>query len=94
MAEQLGERFGVERWRFTNSGTESTMGAIRVARAATGRADVMKVFGAYHGHHDTVMVSLGVPSDQAGPAGAPPSLPWGGRHPAGDGRSAPRSASA
>ena len=77
VAEQLGERFGLERWRFTNSGTESTMSAIRVARAATGRADVMKVFGAYHGHHDTVMVSLGLPSDQAGPAGAPPSLPWG-----------------
>jgi glutamate-1-semialdehyde 2,1-aminomutase len=74
VAEELARRFGLERWRFTNSGTESTMSAIRLARAYTGRDDLMKIFGAYHGHHDTVMVSLGVPYELAV---EPSSLPWG-----------------
>ena len=77
VAEELAARFGLERWRFTNSGTESTMGAIRIARALTGRADVLKIFGAYHGHHETVMVSLGVPLAEIGPSEAPASLSWG-----------------
>jgi glutamate-1-semialdehyde 2,1-aminomutase len=74
VAEELARRFGLDRWRFTNSGTESTMSAIRLARAYTGRDDVMKIFGAYHGHLDTVMVSLGVPYELAV---EPSSLPWG-----------------
>ena len=44
--------------RFANSGTEATMDAIRVARAATGRDDIVKIEGSYHGHHDTVMFSV------------------------------------
>ncbi len=36
------------------------MDAIRIARAYTGRDYVVKIFGSYHGHHDYVMVSLGV----------------------------------
>ena len=47
-------------WRYTNSGSESTMDAIRIARARTGRDTVVKIFGSYHGHHDAVMVSIGV----------------------------------
>ena len=39
-------------WRYTNSGSESTMDAIRIARAYTGRETIMKIFGSYHGHHD------------------------------------------
>lgn len=58
LAEELCRRFGLERVRFTNSGTEATMDAIRVARAATGRDIVVKVEGSYHGHHDTVMFSV------------------------------------
>lgn len=57
-AEELCRRFGLERIRFTNSGTEATMDAIRVARGATGRDVVVKVEGSYHGHHDTVMFSV------------------------------------
>lgn len=57
-AEELCRRFGLERVRFTNSGTEATMDAIRVARGATGRDVVVKVEGSYHGHHDTVMFSV------------------------------------
>jgi glutamate-1-semialdehyde 2,1-aminomutase len=67
VADELTRRFGLERWRFTNSGTESTMGAMRIARALTGRADVVKIVGAYHGHHDAVMASLGAPYEAGVP---------------------------
>ncbi|HEX8104987.1 MAG TPA: aspartate aminotransferase family protein [Solirubrobacteraceae bacterium] len=77
VAEDLRRRWDLPRWRYTNSGSESTMDAIRIARAFTGREDVMKIFGSYHGHHDTVMVSIGVEYDRIGPREAPASLPYG-----------------
>ena len=45
--------------RFMNSGTESTMSAIRLARAATGRNKIVKFEGSYHGAHDYVLVKSG-----------------------------------
>jgi glutamate-1-semialdehyde 2,1-aminomutase len=60
VAEHLARNFKLPKWRFVNSGSEATMDAIRVARAFTGRDTIMKIFGSYHGHHDYVMVSLGV----------------------------------
>ena len=60
VAEHLAKNFRLPKWRFVNSGSEATMDAIRIARAFTGREQVMKIFGSYHGHHDYVMVSLGV----------------------------------
>jgi glutamate-1-semialdehyde 2,1-aminomutase len=54
--------------RFVNSGTESTMSAIRLARAATGRKKIIKFEGAYHGAHDYVLVKSG-----SGAAGLPDS---------------------
>jgi glutamate-1-semialdehyde 2,1-aminomutase len=51
------------------------MDAIRVARGATGRDKIVKVEGGYHGHHDTVMVSMKPPIDAAGPADHPHSVP-------------------
>jgi glutamate-1-semialdehyde 2,1-aminomutase len=60
VAEELARRFRLPKWRYTNSGSEATMDAIRIARAYTGRDTVLKIFGSYHGHHDTVMVSIGV----------------------------------
>jgi glutamate-1-semialdehyde 2,1-aminomutase len=77
VAEELSGRWGLPRWRYTNSGSESTMDAIRIARASTGRDTVMKIFGSYHGHHDTVMVSIGVAYDQIGDHDHPASLPYG-----------------
>jgi glutamate-1-semialdehyde 2,1-aminomutase len=59
VAEDLQRRWGLPKWRYTNSGTESTMDAIRVARGFTGRETIVKIFGSYHGHHDAVMVSTG-----------------------------------
>ena len=74
VAELLADRYRLPMWRFTNSGTEATMDAIRVAKAATGREKLVKVEGGYHGHHDDVMVSMKPPLDQAGPPDAPISL--------------------
>ena len=53
------------------------MDAIRIARAYTGRDTVLKIFGCYHGHHDTVMVSIGVEYDKIGSHDEPASLPYG-----------------
>ena len=49
----------IERVRFVNSGTEATMSAIRVARAATGRDRIVKFAGCYHGHADSFLVAAG-----------------------------------
>src|SRR5919202_1819625 len=77
VAEELARRFRLPRWRYTNSGSESTMDAIRIARAYTGRDTVMKIFGSYHGHHDTVMASIGVEYDRIGDPDDLASLPYG-----------------
>ena len=67
----------IERMRFVSSGTEATMSAIRVARAATGRKLIIKFEGCYHGHSDGLLVkagsgvaTLGIP----GSAGVPEEI--------------------
>ena len=50
---------GCERVRLTNSGTEASMSALRLARGATGRAKIVKFAGCYHGHVDSLLVSAG-----------------------------------
>ncbi|MCB1000537.1 MAG: aspartate aminotransferase family protein [Acidimicrobiales bacterium] len=75
VAELLAARYGLPMWRFTNSGTEATMDAIRVARGITGREKIVKVEGGYHGHHDEVMISMKPPISEAGPADAPTAIP-------------------
>jgi glutamate-1-semialdehyde 2,1-aminomutase len=77
VAEELRRRFGLERWRFLNSGSEATMDAIRIARGYTGREHIVKIFGSYHGHHDAVMVSIGVEYDRIGNREHYASLPYG-----------------
>src|SRR3954454_12357872 len=74
-AEIICERFGVDSVRFANSGTEATMSAIRVARAATGREHLIKIAGSYHGHHDPVMFSVVPGSDLIGGRDAPSTTP-------------------
>jgi glutamate-1-semialdehyde 2,1-aminomutase len=81
VAEELRRRFGMPQWRFTNSGTESTMDAIHLARAHTGRDVVLKIEGSYHGHHDAVMVSVRPPLDKLGERGVAASVPFGAGHP-------------
>ena len=70
-AERICKRFSLEQVRFTNSGTESTMYAIRTARAFTGKNGVVKVEGGYHGSYDPLTVSCKPTLAQAGDAQNP-----------------------
>jgi glutamate-1-semialdehyde 2,1-aminomutase len=81
VAEELVRRFGLPQWRFTNSGTESTMDAVHVARGATGRDLILKIEGSYHGHHDAVMVSVYPPLEALGDRDDPRSVPYGAGYP-------------
>lgn len=81
VAEELADRFGLPQWRFTNSGTESTMDAVHLARGLTGRDVVLKIEGSYHGHHDAVMVSVYPELEQLGERDDPRSVPYGAGYP-------------
>lgn len=70
-AGALCERVGMEQCRLCNSGTEATMDAIRLSRAATGRDLVIKIEGSYHGHHDVALLSVKPDPDEAGSITAP-----------------------
>ncbi len=60
LAAEVCERFGsVEMVRMVNSGTEASMSAVRLARAATGRDMIVKFAGAYHGHVDGLLAEAG-----------------------------------
>jgi glutamate-1-semialdehyde 2,1-aminomutase len=60
LAEEIARRVpSVEMVRMTSSGTEATMSAIRLARAATGREKLLKFAGAYHGHVDGLLAQAG-----------------------------------
>ena len=61
--------------RFTNSGTEATLNTIRAARAFTGRSQIAKAEGGYHGSHDVVSVSVRVDPGKAGERLQPDALP-------------------
>ena len=75
LAEMILERLGGEgRLRFTASGTEATLMAIRAARAFTRRPLIAKFEGGYHGLNDYAMVSLAPGPDAAGPADQPNSV--------------------
>ena len=75
LAEEIKARFGADLVRFSNSGTESTMDAIRVARGYTGREKIIKMEGGYHGHHDDVLVSIQPPREVMGPVDSPATVP-------------------
>ena len=65
-AERICKRFGIDQVRFTNSGTESTMYAVRVARSATEKMGILKVEGGYHGSYDPFVVSSKPPLEKIG----------------------------
>ena len=75
LAEEIRARFGAGFVRFSNSGTEATMDAIRVARGYTGREKIIKFEGGYHGHHDDVLVSIQPPREVMGPIESPATVP-------------------
>jgi len=61
---------------FSNTGTEATMEAVRIARAATGKDKILKFEGHYHGHHDYVLFSVDSPSPVSGLESSPHKLPY------------------
>lgn len=75
IAGELARRFGLPLWRFANSGTEATMDAVHLARALTGRDLIIKIEGCYHGHHDSVQVSVLPEADEVGPRDHPVGVP-------------------
>ena len=75
VATELARRFGLPQWRFANSGTEATMDAVHLMRSFTGRDLIIKVEGGYHGHHDSVQVSVMPDPEDAGPADKPAQVP-------------------
>src|SRR4051812_42780269 len=87
LAERVRERMpAVEMLRMTSSGTEATMSAIRLARAVTGREQIVKFAGAYHGHVDGLLADAGsglatqgIPASPGVPEGAAAAtvvVPW------------------
>ncbi len=77
LAEEICARFPVEMVRFGNSGTEATMHAVRLARAATGRERIIKMEGGYHGLHDSALVSVKPKAPEIGDPAMPTSVPGG-----------------
>ena len=75
VGDSLVERFGLPLWRFCNSGTEATLEAARLMRANTGREMIVKIEGTYHGHHDSLMFSVGPDPKKIGPREHPNSVP-------------------
>lgn len=77
VAERFCRRFGLDKIRFANSGTEATMYAVRAARAFTGRRAIIKIEGGYHGGYDALAVSVKPAVAEAGPEEAPtPVVPF------------------
>ncbi len=76
LAQELCRRIpSLEMVRFTSSGTEATMFAMRLARAFTGRQKIARFEGGYHGTHDFAEISTKPALDGAGPADAPLAVP-------------------
>ena len=75
IGENLADRFHLPLWRFANSGTETTLEAIRLMRANTGRDMIVKIEGSYHGHHDSIMFSVAPDRSQIGPREHPATVP-------------------
>jgi glutamate-1-semialdehyde 2,1-aminomutase len=73
VAEELSRRWGLPQWRFANSGTEATMDAVHLMRAISGRDKIIKVEGCYHGHHDSLQVSVYPELGEVGPRERPNS---------------------
>lgn len=75
VARELARRFRLPKVRFSNSGTEATLDAVRLGRAFTGKEGLVKIEGSYHGHHDSVMVSVHPDPNKIGPRAKPVSVP-------------------
>lgn len=77
LAEEICTRYPVDMIRFGSTGTEVTMHACRLARAATKRDKILKFEGGYHGLHDTALVSVKPKAEEVGDAIEPNAVPGG-----------------
>lgn len=77
LAEEICARYPVDMIRFGSSGTEVTMHACRLARAATRRDKILKFEGGYHGLHDTALVSVKPKAEEVGDEREPNPVPGG-----------------
>ena len=76
LAEEICRRFPfLDRVRFSNSGTEATLHALRLAKAFTRKPKIVKMEGAYHGLHDAVMISVKPGADRWGDSCIPSPVP-------------------
>lgn len=83
LAEEICSRYPVDMVRFGSSGTEVTMHACRLARAATKRDKILKFEGGYHGLHDTALVSVKPKAEEVGDVNEPNAVPGGSGIPQG-----------
>jgi glutamate-1-semialdehyde 2,1-aminomutase len=77
LAEEICARYPVDMVRFGSTGTEVTMHACRLARAATKRDKILKFEGGYHGLHDTALVSVKPTAEEVGDFHEPNAIPQG-----------------
>ena len=77
LAEEICARYPIDMVRFGSTGTEVTMHACRLARAATKRDKILKFEGGYHGLHDTALVSVKPTAEEVGDVGEPNAIPQG-----------------
>jgi len=75
LAKILTERFHVDMVRFSSTGAEATMHAVRIARAYRNRAKVMKFEGCYHGSHDALLASVKPTKEKEGDSKRPNVVP-------------------
>lgn len=76
-AEKFKKRFGLDMIRFTNSGTESTMYTVRIAKAVTRKKGLVKIEGGFHGGYDALQVSVKPKLENIGPTEKPvPYVPF------------------
>ncbi|MCI4371320.1 MAG: aspartate aminotransferase family protein [Thermoplasmata archaeon] len=75
LADHMAKRFHVDKLKFSMTGLDATLFAVRLARAVTGRRRIMKFEGCYHGSHDALMVSIKPKKEAAGDPKRPNPVP-------------------
>lgn len=75
LADHMSKRFHVDRLKFSMTGLDATLFAVRLARAVTGRRRILKFEGCYHGSHDALMVSVKPRRESSGDPRRPTPVP-------------------
>lgn len=75
LAEHMCRRFDVDRLKFSMTGLDATLFAVRLARAVTGRRRILKFEGCYHGSHDALMISIKPRKEVSGDPRRPTPIP-------------------